>query len=206
VLANHQDDISESMTTAELSAALQYVYHHGSNKHFSVKSPDIVFLVENKKFPVNRQFLIVRSEYFRNLLNSGWKESSLSEISLKDVNPKYFEMVLQFLYSEQLPNFVSSEKTLGKNIASIDSQIFGLCSLAGEYGIHRLEYLCLKKIAKCVNATTVVDIQEFAKQYSPELENYCAQYLATLHPTLRVSAMQVAQTLSNQEKKVLQNV
>lgn len=66
---------------------------------------DINILVENRTFPAHRLVLISQSDYFRNLLTSGFKESQSSNITLKDT-----DLVLQSIYGEkfEIPDLESA--------------------------------------------------------------------------------------------------
>ncbi|KAF1759265.1 hypothetical protein GCK72_015729 [Caenorhabditis remanei] len=86
-----------------------------SVKEFS----DVVLVVEEKKFHVIKlvsdstvlwclkyylQFLASESSYFKSLLIGSFEESKKDEISLKDVEAKYFQLFLESLYGDRVIN------------------------------------------------------------------------------------------------------
>ncbi|CAL2047096.1 unnamed protein product [Caenorhabditis brenneri] len=59
---------------------------------------DAVLLVDGKKLHVNKGLLSIHSEYFNTLFNSEFKEKSMDEIEIKDVNFKDFAILLSLIH------------------------------------------------------------------------------------------------------------
>ncbi|CAL2047130.1 unnamed protein product [Caenorhabditis brenneri] len=74
---------------------------------------DAILVVQGKKFHVNKTFLSIHSDYFDKLFNSEFKEETMEEIEIKDVDFENFATVLSFVYPNPLkPTDASAEKLL----------------------------------------------------------------------------------------------
>jgi len=65
-------------------------------------------LVEKQLFSAHKVILAARSDYFRALLFGGLKESSLTEIELKDTPLAAFKQLLRYIYTGQVSILNSS--------------------------------------------------------------------------------------------------
>ncbi|CAL2047109.1 unnamed protein product [Caenorhabditis brenneri] len=59
---------------------------------------DAILLVDGKKMHVNKTLLSYHSDYFNTLFNSDFKEKSMKEIEIKDVNFENFAIVLSLVH------------------------------------------------------------------------------------------------------------
>lgn len=64
---------------------------------------DITLCVGDQKFNVHKNILASNCEYFQAMFKDGFKESTEKEIEIPDVDPKIFEIILKFIYNDQLP-------------------------------------------------------------------------------------------------------
>jgi hypothetical protein len=64
---------------------------------------DGVFVVEGERFPMHRNVLAARSEYFRARFNSGMQNGGSKEVCYEDVSASAFPLLLWFLYAGELP-------------------------------------------------------------------------------------------------------
>ncbi|PIC14815.1 hypothetical protein B9Z55_026995 [Caenorhabditis nigoni] len=64
---------------------------------------DAILVVEGKKLHVNKALLSCLSDYFDTLFNSNFKEKSMSEIEIKDVEFEDFATLLSLIMPEALP-------------------------------------------------------------------------------------------------------
>ncbi|EFP11804.1 hypothetical protein CRE_26724 [Caenorhabditis remanei] len=94
-----------------------------SVKEFS----DVVLVVEEKKFYVNKLFLASESSYFKSLFIGSFEESKKDEISLKDVEAKYFQLFLESLYGDRVIN---------------DETVDGILKLADMFDAQRVSQKC----------------------------------------------------------------
>ncbi|EFP11777.1 hypothetical protein CRE_26722 [Caenorhabditis remanei] len=70
---------------------------------------DVVLIVEEKKFYVNKLYLASESSFFKYLFIGSFEESKKDEISLKDVEAKYFQLFLESLYGDPVINGILPE-------------------------------------------------------------------------------------------------
>ncbi|EGT45282.1 hypothetical protein CAEBREN_28673 [Caenorhabditis brenneri] len=66
---------------------------------------DAILVIKGKKLHVNKALLSIHSDYFDTLFNSDFKEKSMNEIEIKDVDFENFATVLSFVHPNPLkPN------------------------------------------------------------------------------------------------------
>jgi hypothetical protein len=63
---------------------------------------DGVFVVEGERFPLHRNVLAARSEYFRARFKSGMQDGGSKEVCYEDVSASAFRVLLRFLYAGDL--------------------------------------------------------------------------------------------------------
>ncbi|CAO4382163.1 unnamed protein product [Caenorhabditis nigoni] len=74
---------------------------------------DAVLVVDVKKLHVNKALLSYHSDYFNTLFNSDFKEKSMPEIEIKDVESKDFALLLSLIQDDPiLPNDGNAERIL----------------------------------------------------------------------------------------------
>lgn len=62
---------------------------------------DVVLQVENEQFHVSKYTLAGQSSYFDTLFFGEFEEAKQKTITLKDINPQYFQLFLELIYHEQ---------------------------------------------------------------------------------------------------------
>lgn len=72
---------------------------------------DVVFIVENERFPVNRCLVAAASPVLRNMMTNGMKESKQREIPLEEVNVDVWKVVVDYVYTGQM-DLVNVENAL----------------------------------------------------------------------------------------------
>ncbi|PIC22078.1 hypothetical protein B9Z55_026682 [Caenorhabditis nigoni] len=63
---------------------------------------DVVLVVEDEKFHVEKKFLAEKSEFFRGLLLGSCKESRQSEVAINGFDPSDFRKFLEILHEERI--------------------------------------------------------------------------------------------------------
>jgi speckle-type POZ protein len=80
---------------------------------------DVSFVIDGEKFPAHRAVLAARSPVFKAQLLGSMADAKMSSITLHDIAPATFRVVLRFMYTDACPE----EAELG------DSPRFRTCSL-----------------------------------------------------------------------------
>lgn len=63
---------------------------------------DLNVKIGNKSVLVHKIVLVAHSEYFEKMLTCNFKESNEKEITLKDIEPNAFELIIDFMYTSIL--------------------------------------------------------------------------------------------------------
>lgn len=120
---------------------------------------DFKFVVGNKEFKVHKCILASVSDVFKTLFTVDMVEKKSNECKMKDVSPKVFEMLLEFIYT--------------RRIQDIGSLAFDLYELANYYHIEDLKKICstfiVKMLRSHISSEEALKIYEFAHKY--ELTN-----------------------------------
>lgn len=76
------------------------------------KYSDLTLVIDGKKFPVHKVILAAQSQYFEALLFGDLRESSQSEIELKEVKVDPFKELLRYIYTGCLSLADLNEKVI----------------------------------------------------------------------------------------------
>lgn len=87
---------------------------------------DVSFIVEGETFRAHRVVLAARSPVFRAELFGSMPEATMTSITLHDITPKTFKVMLRFLYTDELP----AESELGDS----PSEMFQNLLIAADLG------------------------------------------------------------------------
>lgn len=126
---------------------------------------DHTFNVKNRKFPVHKIIVGEASDVMCTMFLSGFKEAAQNSTKITDINPKVFEIMIDFIYGDR----EKFEKNATKNL------MFETFEVAHMYNIKKLEDYCVAWIFKELTDTDdIVDTYSFACKYDiQELKKYC---------------------------------
>ena len=126
---------------------------------------DVTLCVEDRKFPVHRAILAANSPYFRAMFTNGMKESQKEEIELKDVEADVFALIVQFIYTRNVP-------------ITIDN-VFHLLSIADCFSVSGLTESCVEFLKSSLCIDNSLTILRFSKMYyRMDLETVAHKYIA----------------------------
>jgi leucine-zipper-like transcriptional regulator 1 len=126
---------------------------------------DVVFMVEGKPIYAHKAILSAQCEHFRAMFMSGMKESSQSQIDVKDYSYNSYLLMIEYLYSGSISNF--SPKVAND-----------LLGLADAYMLEGLKYLCENTLMHSVDNDNVCTLLIEANKFSSgELKKFCIQHL-----------------------------
>ncbi|CAN6318443.1 unnamed protein product [Urochloa humidicola] len=142
----------------------------------SEQGTDVRFHVGDETFAAHRCVLAARSPVFKAELFSAMKEGTATDGSIKidGIEPQVFKTLLQFIYTESLP-----EKEEGKDApgASMEQH---LLEAADRYGMERLKLICEDRLCRHVDVSTVETTLALAEQHRCQgLKEVCFQILAS---------------------------
>jgi len=111
---------------------------------------NVTFLVGDTTFPAHRSILMARSEYFKTMFDSGFREgdrTSNDALEIKETTPEAFKSLLMYLYSGDTASIVSSDV------------VCSLIELANRYILESLEKYCLWYIeSSMLNESNAIEL------------------------------------------------
>ncbi|TVU05002.1 hypothetical protein EJB05_48149, partial [Eragrostis curvula] len=127
---------------------------------------DVSFSVGGEIFPAHRAVLAARSPVFRAQLFGSLADAKMPCITLHDIQPSTFKILLRFIYTDVLPTDEELE-------SSSTMELFqNLLATADMYHLDRLKLLCAQKLWERVSAETVAAILACAEMNNcQELKN-----------------------------------
>jgi speckle-type POZ protein len=131
---------------------------------------DVSFIVDGEKFPAHRAVLAARSPVFKAQLLGSMADANMPSITLHDIAPATFKVMLRFMYTDACP--VDAE--LGD---SPDEMLQHLLAAADRFALDRLKLLCASKLWDNVSVDTVATALMWAETYNcPELKKKCIDF------------------------------
>uniref|UniRef100_A0A915D5Z2 BTB domain-containing protein n=1 Tax=Ditylenchus dipsaci TaxID=166011 RepID=A0A915D5Z2_9BILA len=126
-------------------------------------------LVEDRRFPVNKELLSAYSNYFKTLLFGEFREKDQDEIEMKDVSAEEFIHLLKVIY----PPFDDADVN-SNNVGS-------LLRLADYYQVKAVSDRCSKYLRKCaISEVPLIEKLLYAQNYRLlELLEHCVKEFKT---------------------------
>ncbi|XP_048553886.1 BTB/POZ and MATH domain-containing protein 2-like [Triticum urartu] len=132
---------------------------------------DVSFIVEGQMFPAHRAVLAARSPVFRAELFGSMSEATMPSITLQDITPATFGVMLRYMYTDALP----ADNLPGG--CPID-MLQDLLAAADRYALDRLKIICAHKLWEEVSVETAATILACAETYScAELKSKCMDFI-----------------------------
>ncbi|XP_061910849.1 kelch-like protein 7 isoform X2 [Entelurus aequoreus] len=95
---------------------------------------DVCLVVQSKQFPAHRIVLAAASKFFKLMFTTSMLESKSYEVELRSVDPEIIELLLEFIYTSQVPADIS--------------KVQSLLEVAKQYQIKCLTKVCVKVLKK----------------------------------------------------------
>ncbi|KAL3647330.1 BTB/POZ and MATH domain-containing protein 3 [Castilleja foliolosa] len=138
---------------------------------------DIIFKVGEESFKAHKLILAARSPVFRAQFFGLIGNPNSDKVELEDVEPSIFKALLQFIYSDELPDFHETSCSTSTFSAIMMQH---LLAAADRFGLDRLKQLCEAKLCEEVTADTVATTLSLADQHHcTELKAVCLKFAAT---------------------------
>ncbi|CAH9113258.1 unnamed protein product [Cuscuta europaea] len=139
---------------------------------------DIVFQVGEETFKAHKLILAARSPVFKAQFFGLIGNPNTEKVELEDIEPSIFKAMLEFVYSDQLPNIHDVTGSASTCTSTIMMQ--HLLAAADRFSLDRLKQLCEAKLCKEVNADTVATTLSLADQHRClQLKDICLKFAAT---------------------------
>lgn len=136
---------------------------------------DVSFSVAGETFRAHRAVLAARSPVFRAELFGSMAETAMPRITLRDIEPSTFRVLLRFMYTDRLP----TDEELGSSSESSETtELFQrVLGAADRYDLGRLKLLCAQKLWESVSVETVATTLGYAEMHNcPELKKRCLDF------------------------------
>jgi len=147
------------------------VEHLGRLLDHTNGSEDVTFSVDGGKFRTHRAILAARSPVFKAQLFGSMADATMPCITLHDIKPATFQILLRFIYTDELPRVEESSSD-----SSMDLYL-DLLAAADMYQLDRLKVMCARKLWECVSAETVAKVLGCAELHNcPELKRTCLDF------------------------------
>jgi speckle-type POZ protein len=118
---------------------------------------DVTFVVAGETFTAHRCVLAARSEVFKaEFFGPGKENAAATHVRIDDMEPRVFEALLHFIYTDTLPEVNKSDKI---------TMAPGLLVAADRYGMRRLGWICEDILRLYVDAGTAVATLKLAKKH-----------------------------------------
>ncbi|TVU05009.1 hypothetical protein EJB05_48156, partial [Eragrostis curvula] len=132
---------------------------------------DVTIIVGGQAFPAHRAVLVARSPVFEAQLLGSMADASMPSITLQDIDPAAFKVMLWFIYTDSLP-----DDELGDSSTDMMQH---LIAAADRYALDRLKIMCSVKLMELVSVDTVGSILVCAEMYNcPELKKKCLDFFS----------------------------
>lgn len=139
---------------------------------------DIVFRVGEEAFKGHKLILAARSPVFRAQFFGLIGNPKTDELEIEDIEPSVFKAMLQYIYSDELPDLIEITGSTSTCTSTIVMQ--HLLAAADRFGLDRLKELCEAKLCEEVNVDTVATTLSLAEQHRcPQLKAICLKFAAT---------------------------
>ncbi|CAO2144797.1 unnamed protein product [Urochloa humidicola] len=147
------------------------MHQHLAHLLSSGEGADVTLEVDGETFRAHRSILAARSPVFKAELLSPMEEGTSATccVSIKDITARVFKALLQFMYTDLLPDIDEGE-------AMVMAQ--QLLTAADRYGLKRLKLICENKLCNYIGTTSVGTILALAEQHGSDgLKKACLEFL-----------------------------
>ncbi|KAJ6717944.1 BTB/POZ AND MATH DOMAIN-CONTAINING PROTEIN 1 [Salix purpurea] len=138
---------------------------------------DIAFQVGDETFKAHKLILAARSPVFRAQFFGLVGDPKMDEVVVKDVDPLIFKAMLQFIYTDKLPDV--HEITGSTSKCTSTNMVQHLLAVSDLYNLDRLKLLCESKLCEELSAKTVATTLALAEQHQcTQLKAICLKFAA----------------------------
>ncbi|CAO2184346.1 unnamed protein product [Urochloa humidicola] len=133
---------------------------------------DVSLIVGREKFSAHRAVLAARSPVFQAELFGSMADATMPSITVQEIEPATFKVMLRFMYTDSLPE----DEELGDTPTDM---LQHLLAAADRFDLDGLKHICSFKLSKYFSVDTVSYFLVCAETYNcPELKNKCLDFFA----------------------------
>ena len=110
---------------------------------------DVTLVVADQEFRAHKVILVGSSPYFKAMFSTKFDEKDQSKVQIKEIIPKYFEMILEFIYT-------------GKRMEITVENVQSLLETASKLIIDPAIDMCSQFLAERLDISNCLDILNFA--------------------------------------------
>ncbi|CAL4924976.1 unnamed protein product [Urochloa decumbens] len=146
------------------------LHRHLGDLLVSGEASDVTLRAGGERFSAHRCVLAARSPVFKaELLGSMREGTSDCDIDIEDMEPRVFKALLQFMYTDALPEVDKKEEA---------AMTQHLLEAADRFNLQRLKVLCEDKLCGCIDTGSVVNTLVLADQHNCQgLKEKCFEFL-----------------------------
>ncbi|CAO2162691.1 unnamed protein product [Urochloa humidicola] len=133
---------------------------------------DVSLIVAGENFPAHRAVLAARSPVFKAELFGSMADATMPSITVQEIEPAAFKVMLQFMYTDSFPE----DEELGDTPADM---LQHLLAAADRFALDGLKLICSFKLIEYISVDTVSYFLVYAETYNcPELKKKCLDFFA----------------------------
>jgi speckle-type POZ protein len=145
------------------------INQHLGNLLSSGVEADVTFQVGEETFAAHRLVLGARSSVFMAELFGPMKEKHTSHIKIDDMEPRVFQVMLSYIYTDSLPEMEKDD---------VFVLLQHLLVAADRYGLERLKLICEDKLCNYISTGTAPTSLALAEQHGCKgLKEACFSFL-----------------------------
>ncbi|CAM0876151.1 unnamed protein product [Alopecurus aequalis] len=167
----------------------------------SMPGLDVEFQVGVETIPAHRLVLATRSPVFRAELFGPMKEgtATTSAIRIDDMEPHVFRALLDFIYTDALPNIDQQQEEY--------AMAQRLLIAADMYGLDRLKQICEDKLSSGIDTSSLTTFWAFAEQHNCHgLTKACEDFFARSANQNAIFESEGFQSLTKNHPEVLKDL
>ncbi|KAL6659063.1 hypothetical protein ACP70R_003103 [Stipagrostis hirtigluma subsp. patula] len=170
-----ESQLSETRVESEFEVPPSDIAEHLGKLLKEKEAADVTLSVGGETFAAHKIVLAMRSPVFKAELFGPMKETRMCRITIKDMQPAVFKVLLHFIYNDSLPHMDGD----------LDGEDYGelirhLLVAADRYAMDRLKMICESLIHKTLNVENVAITMALADQHNCDrLKDACVEFIAS---------------------------
>ncbi|KAL6843185.1 hypothetical protein ACP4OV_026898 [Aristida adscensionis] len=181
-----EPSLSETTAEPEFEVPPSDIAEHLGRLLEDEEAADVTFRVRGETFAAHKLVLAMRSPVFKAELYGPMRETATGCVTVKDMHPAVFRVLLHFIYNDSLPHV--DDDLDGDDYGEL---IRHLLVAADRYAMDRLKMICESQIRKTLDVENVATTMALADQHNCEkLKEACTEFIACSNNMEAVAATQ----------------